>query len=142
MVIDAVRQVGGGGGLCLVTNAAFAVVDRRSRSNSTINPWWRDNTSELPIWISAWAKTRRRRRRRRIFHPSPPHHSILQSPHQGRRCNRNGGKDSDCRSGNATATDVAPADNIEALAKDGYEEEAVDGTAGADGLFDMRRTVN
>ena len=35
----------------------------------------------------------------------------------------------------ATATDVAPADNVEAPAKECFEEETVDGTAGADGLF-------
>ena len=39
-----------------------------------------------------------------------------------------------------TATNAAPADNIEVLAKGGYEEEAVDGTAGADRLVDPRWT--
>ena len=40
----------------------------------------------------------------------------------------------------ATATGVAPADAAKALAKDGSEEETVDGTVGADGLFDAQRT--
>ena len=40
---------------------------------------------------------------------------------------------------NATVTGAAPEDNIEALAKGGYEEEVVDGVAGANGLFDLRR---
>ena len=35
----------------------------------------------------------------------------------------------------ATATDAAPADDVEAPAKGYFEEETVDGTAGADGLF-------
>ena len=35
----------------------------------------------------------------------------------------------------ATATDAAPADDIEAPAKECFEEETVDGTAGADRLF-------
>ena len=41
---------------------------------------------------------------------------------------------------NATATDAAPAEYMEVLAKGGYEEEAVDGTAGANGPFDARQT--
>ena len=41
-----------------------------------------------------------------------------------------------CNSG----TDVAPADAAEALAKGGSMEEAADGTAGGDGLFDAQRT--
>ena len=49
MVMDALVQVGGGDGLCLVTKATLAVVGRRSCSNSTINPWWRGDMSELPI---------------------------------------------------------------------------------------------
>ena len=39
-----------------------------------------------------------------------------------------------------TATDVALADAAEAPGKDGSEEEAADGTAGADGLFEAQRT--
>ena len=35
----------------------------------------------------------------------------------------------------ATATDAAPADDVEAPAKECFEEETVDGTAGVDGLF-------
>ena len=34
-----------------------------------------------------------------------------------------------------TMTDAAPADNVVAPAKECFEEETVDGTAGADGLF-------
>ena len=36
----------------------------------------------------------------------------------------------------ATATDAAPEDNTEAPEKDGFEEEALNGTAGGDGLSD------
>ena len=39
-----------------------------------------------------------------------------------------------------TVTNTAPADNGEAPAKDGSEEEAVDETAGGNGLFEDRRT--
>ena len=39
-----------------------------------------------------------------------------------------------------TATNTAPADDREAPAKDGSEEEAVDETAGGNGLFDERPT--
>ena len=35
----------------------------------------------------------------------------------------------------ATVTDAAPADDVEAPAKECFEEETVDGTAGADGFF-------
>ena len=35
-----------------------------------------------------------------------------------------------------TAPDAAPADNDEAQAKDSFKEEASDGTAGADALFE------
>ena len=35
----------------------------------------------------------------------------------------------------ATATEAAPADNVEAPAKECFKEETVHGTAGADGLF-------
>ena len=38
-----------------------------------------------------------------------------------------------------TATKMAPADGGDAPAKDGSEEEAVDETAGGNGLFDERR---
>ena len=41
---------------------------------------------------------------------------------------------------NATATDTAPSEYMEASAKGGYEEEEVEGTAGADGPFDARQT--
>ena len=41
-----------------------------------------------------------------------------------------------------TATDVAPADAADALAKNGSEEEVVDGTAGADGLFETLTTAD
>ena len=39
-----------------------------------------------------------------------------------------------------TATNTAPADDCEAPAKYGSEEEAVDETAGGNGLFDERWT--
>ena len=39
-----------------------------------------------------------------------------------------------------TETDTAPADDIEAPANDGSEEEAADGTTGANGL--LHATVN
>ena len=35
----------------------------------------------------------------------------------------------------ATATDAAPADDVEASTKEFFEEKTVDGTAGADGIF-------
>ena len=38
-----------------------------------------------------------------------------------------------------TAKDMAPADAVEARAKDGFKEEAADGIPGADGLFDAQR---
>ena len=40
----------------------------------------------------------------------------------------------------ATMTNTAPADAAEALAKDGSKEEAVDETAGSNGLFHERGT--
>ena len=41
---------------------------------------------------------------------------------------------------NATTTDAAPSEYMEVSTKGGYEEEAVEGTAGANGPFDARRT--
>ena len=41
-----------------------------------------------------------------------------------------------------TTTDVAPADDDKAQAKDSLEEEAVDGTAGADWLFNTLATAD
>ena len=40
-----------------------------------------------------------------------------------------------------TATDAVPADNAEAPTKDDSQEEAADGTAGADGLSDALATA-
>ena len=41
----------------------------------------------------------------------------------------------------ATAVDAAPADDTEAPAKDGYEEEAAGGIEGVDGFFDTLAVV-
>ena len=41
-----------------------------------------------------------------------------------------------------TATDAVPADNAEAPTKDDSQEEAADGTAGADGLSDALATTD
>ena len=41
-----------------------------------------------------------------------------------------------------TATDVAPADNVKAQAKDSLEEEEADGTAGANWLFNALVTAD
>ena len=41
-----------------------------------------------------------------------------------------------------TAPDTAPADDAEAQAKDSFEEEAADGAAGADGLFEALATAD
>ena len=41
-----------------------------------------------------------------------------------------------------TATNAAPADNTEALAKEGSQEEAANGTAGGNGLFNALATAD
>ena len=43
---------------------------------------------------------------------------------------------------NITSMNAVPADNTEAPAKDGFQEEAADGTTGDDGLFGALATAD
>ena len=83
--------------------------------NATINPWGRDYINKYTHPFRSSGK--HKEEKELSFFSSSSSDAII----------------------NATATDTAPTDNIESLTKSGYEEEAMVGTANADGLSDARR---